>query len=605
MSADDGSDALLRGNDLPMRWRGRPAFVILSTAFGDGHEFLATWQAWRDDAARCARLTFIAIAPRVPALADLARHEPRWPTLADALRRAWPPATPDFHSMRFDDGRVELLLAIGRAEACLRALVAEVDAFWLGRDSVLPDDLRLGKALGRLAVRGATLAADDFASVWPGSLQTAGFVLEPTTDAVLRRARFAPAFTPLRRRRVSASVSSERHAVVVGAGLAGCAAAWALATRGWRTTLLDRREQVAAETSGNPAGLFHGIVTADDGLHARFNRSAGLMAADAVRKAITRGVQGSAAGLLRLEATSTLPEMRAVLDRLDLPPRYLRALSADEASDLAGLPIAHPCWFYVEGGWVQPAGLAASFVARAGEACAFQGGVEVQALERVDAGWRLLNSRGHTVAEVPVVVLANAADALRLLAPLGSAVPAVDVVRGQISIADAAGMRLPRVPITGSGYLLPAVGGQMLFGATSDRDDLDPAVRPDDHLRNLAQLSRLLGHAHALAPHRLEGRTGWRFSARDRLPLIGGVPDIRNASATEDARLERVQAVPRWPGLFMFTALGSRGITWSALGAQVLAAQVSGGPAPLAARLLDALDPARFVSRQARSANRE
>ena len=55
----------------------------------------------------------------------------------------------------------------------------------------------------------------------------------------------------------------------------------------------------------------------------------------------------------------------------------------------------------------------------------------------------------------------------------------------------------------------------------------------------------------------------------------------------------------------MFTALGSRGITWSALGAQVLAAQVSGGPAPLSERLLDALDPARFVSRLARLANRE
>jgi tRNA 5-methylaminomethyl-2-thiouridine biosynthesis bifunctional protein len=604
MSFDDGG-ALLVGNDLPMRWRALPAFVILSTAFGDGRQFLAAWQAWRDDPERCAHLTFIAIAAQVPSAEDLATLGSHWPALADALRIALPPSTPDFHSLRFDEGRVELLLAIGTVNACLRALVAEVDAFWLVAETAMPDDLRLGKALGRLAARGATLAAHDFETAWSSSLQTAGFVREPTAGAGRSQARFEPAFAPLRRRRVSVSPPPDRHATVVGAGLAGCAAAWALATRGWRSTLLDRRELVATETSGNPAGLFHGIVTADDGLHARFNRSAALMAADLVRQAIARGVQGSASGLLRLEARSTAPEMRALLDRLGLAPRYLQALTADEASAVAGLPIAHPCWFYAEGGWVQPAGLAASFVSWAGEACEFQGGVEVQTLERVDSGWRLLNSCGHAVAEAQVVVLTNAVDALRLLVPIWSAGPAIDIVRGQISMANAFDMAMPHVPITGSGYLLPAIDGRMLFGATFDRGDLDPGVRPEDHSRNLAQLARLLGHPVALAPNQLEGRTGWRVSARDRLPLIGAVPDTRNASATEATRLESVRAVPRWPGLFMFTALGSRGITWSALGAQVLAAQVSGGPAPVAARLLEALDPARFVSRQARRASRE
>ncbi len=604
MTVDDGC-ALLVGNDLPKRWRGRVGFVILSTAFGDGREFLAAWQAWRDDLARCARLTFIAIAPRVPAPADLVSQASQGPALAEALRLALPPTTPDLHSMRFDEDRVELLLAIGSTQTCLRTLVAEVDAFWLSAKTVMPDDLLLGKALGRLAARGATLAAHDFERAWPGALQTAGFVRESIASGGQLRARFAPAFAPLRRRRSNTSAVADRHAIVIGAGLAGCAAAWALATRGWRTTLLDRREQIATETSGNPAGLFHGIVTADDGPHARFNRSAALTAADAVRQAIARGVPGSATGLLRLENKSDPPEMRAMLDRLGLPPRYLQALSADEASDVAGLRIAYPCWFYAEGGWVQPAGLAESFVSRAGNACVFRGGVEVQALERVVTGWRLLNACGRSVAEAPVVVLANATDVLRLLAPIWPTAPAIDLVRGQISVADATGMAMPRVPITGSGYLLPAVDGRMLFGATSDRGDRDPAVRRVDHERNLAQLTRLLGHPLALAPSQLEGRTGWRLSARDRLPLIGGVPDVGNASTTSATRLESVQAVPRWPGLFMFAALGSRGITWSALGAQVLAAQVSGGPAPLAARLLDALDPARFVSRQARPANRE
>jgi len=87
--------------------------------------------------------------------------------------------------------------------------------------------------------------------------------------------------------------------------------------------------------------------------------------------------------------------------------------------------------------------------------------------------------------------------------------------------------------------------------------------------------------------------------AKDRLPVIGAVPGLPmgDSWATPGARLDQPRFVPRQPGLFMFTALGSRGITWCALGAQVLASVVSGAPVPLEAGLLDAIDPARFVSR--------
>ena len=46
----------IAGNDLPARWRGRERFVILETGFGLGNNFLAAWDAWRHDAARCERL---------------------------------------------------------------------------------------------------------------------------------------------------------------------------------------------------------------------------------------------------------------------------------------------------------------------------------------------------------------------------------------------------------------------------------------------------------------------------------------------------------------------------------------------------------------------
>jgi len=55
--------------------------------------------------------------------------------------------------------------------------------------------------------------------------------------------------------------------------------------------------------------------------------------------------------------------------------------------------------------------------------------------------------------------------------------------------------------------------------------------------------------------------------------------------------------VPRLPGLYVYSALASRGITWCALGARLLAAWVTGAPAPLEASLIDAVDPARYTTR--------
>ena len=61
--------------------------------------------------------------------------------------------------------------------------------------------------------------------------------------------------------------------------------------------------------------------------------------------------------------------------------------------------------------------------------------------------------------------------------------------------------------------------------------------------------------------------------AKDRLPVVG----------------------PLGPeGLFACLALGSRGMTWSTLAAELLGSQVCGEPLPLEQDLVAGLDPRRF-----------
>jgi len=602
----------LGGNKLPQRWRGRDRWVVLETGFGLGNNFLATWLAWREDPARCRQLHFVSIEQHPLRREDLARvaRDAAVVPLARALEEAWPPLTPNVHVLSFDAGRVQLLLVLGDVQRCLPQLVMSVDAFFL--DGFAPAanpqmwDARVCKALGRLAAPAATAATWTAARGLRDGLTTAGFQVCAVPGIAGKReittAVYAPAYTP-RRSPARAPVRREivePHAVIVGAGLAGCAAAWALAEQGWRSTVLERSAGVGDGASGNPAGLFHGIVNGQDGTHARFNRAAAFEARAAVRVAhAEHGVAAGLQGLLRLETTQPVAQMRATLARLGLPADYVQAFDAEQASACAGIALPAPAWWYPGGGWVDPAALARSWLARSAGAAQLRTGVEVAALRRDSTMWELLDARGQCVARSTTVVLANAGDALALL---GATDWPIQSVRGQISRALAADFDgpLPRVPVAGSGYLLPAVGEAAVFGATAQFDDADPEVREADHLHNLAQLERLLGRASGLQCSALHGRTGWRSTSLDRLPVVGAVPD--NSAPGAAGRRDQPRFVPRARGLFVLTALGSRGITWSALCGQVLAASITGAPLPLEADLLDAIDPARYISRQLRRA---
>jgi tRNA 5-methylaminomethyl-2-thiouridine biosynthesis bifunctional protein len=163
------------------------------------------------------------------------------------------------------------------------------------------------------------------------------------------------------------SGAAAAQVVIVGAGLAGCALARALAEGGCRSLVLERGADIADGGSGNRAGIFHGVVHRGDGRHARFHRAAALMAATAVRDATERdGVRGDVGGVLRLESGIGLAEMKSLLEAQALPADYVEALDAGAASAIAGTTLATPAWHYPNGGWIDPRGLARSWLDRAG-----------------------------------------------------------------------------------------------------------------------------------------------------------------------------------------------------------------------------------------------
>jgi tRNA 5-methylaminomethyl-2-thiouridine biosynthesis bifunctional protein len=100
----------------------------------------------------------------------------------------------------------------------------------------------------------------------------------------------------------------------------------------------------------------------------------------------------------------------------------------------------------------------------------------------------------------------------------------------------------------------------------------------------------------------LRGRVGFRTASPDYLPMVGAVPDFARFCADfADLRRNARQVInttgSHLPGLYLSTGHGSRGLTSTPLSAEILAAQISGEPWPVAANLYRALVPARFIIR--------
>ncbi|MCX7174083.1 MAG: bifunctional tRNA (5-methylaminomethyl-2-thiouridine)(34)-methyltransferase MnmD/FAD-dependent 5-carboxymethylaminomethyl-2-thiouridine(34) oxidoreductase MnmC [Proteobacteria bacterium] len=599
-----GGNGLLGEN---ARWRRRECFVIVETGFGMGLNFLATWQAWRDDPERCQRLHFVSFEKHPFTAADLAVLHAHWPELTDcsaALRQQWPRLLPGAQRLYFDDERVVLTLFFGDAQALLPKLRARADAFYL--DGFAPDknpelwSPRIYSSLARLAVTGATLATWTVAGTVREGLSAAGFTIEKTPGYAGKRQMTRGSF---RVRRESPAIIRERSAVVIGAGLAGCSVAERLAARGWQVRLIEAAAAPGQGASGNHAGVLRPQPSLDDNPLARLSRAAFLHARRHLQTLDAAGLplRWGDCGVLYL-ARDPAHELiqRRIAAEQPASDDYLRFVERDEAAALAGWPVPVGGWWFPGGGWVQPPSLCQANLLRHADQIQLIPDRSVARIERQGETWRALDADGHVIAAAPLLILANAGDGRRLAGGRDGAQLPMRAARGQVSHLPAAAESLPGIAICRDGYVTPPVEGIRCIGASFSIDDDDSEIRLGDHQENLARLDSMLpGYANGIHAETLEGRVGFRSVTRDRMPVVGALAAVDMALAAVPAAT-RLAGIPRQPGLYGLLGLGSRGMVWAALAAELLAAQIEGEPLPLEGDLVDAVDPGRFLLRQLR-----
>lgn len=561
----------LGGNRLAERVAAMPAggtLTVGETGFGTGLNFLAAWQLFESAAPAGARLHFMSAEKHPLARQDASPALAAFPELnaggaADALLAQWPLPLPGTHRLVFpcSSGRlVTLTLLHGEAADMLAGADAGrgVDAWFFDGFSPQKNPAMWSPAVfaqaARLSAPGATFATWTVGEQVRLGLSAAGFAWERQPGFGKKMEMLAGHLGPAGAsvRPAALPVAGGDSALVIGAGLAGCAAARALAERGFGVTLADAAG-IGAGASGNPQGLVQPMLAGADGVEGRFNRAAFAFAIR--RLACLAPDLWHPCGVLWLCANDkALALARRRLAKLAWPIEWLREVDAQEAGALAGLPLPHPGIHCPAAGWVSPAKLCRRLADHP--------------LIRFEQ--RAITAVTGDEAAVVVVAAAEHTAAIAGLPDLRQT-----LVRGQLAAWPAvpASAALRTVLHFGH-YITPSDGGAHTVGATHQSGDADLSIRAADREELLEAVAEILPQAaDAWRPLPGNPRAGLRCSVADKVPVIGRVPGRGN--------------------LCVLTALGPRGISTGLLGAELLASQVCGEALPVEGEMARAVGVGR------------
>jgi tRNA 5-methylaminomethyl-2-thiouridine biosynthesis bifunctional protein len=375
--------------------------------------------------------------------------------------------------------------------------------------------------------------------------------------------------------------------VVIGAGIAGASIASELLKRGQTVCIVDSAPHPASACSSHAYAIAHPHVGRGAPRLLRLTRIAFLMAEARWGNVWNRH------GIFqpnKKDKTFNRDDVASYLQSLDLNEEVAEALDANDAAQACGINQA--------GIWL-PRGASLNLLEATKDAlkphpnltCCWN--IHVARLEKVDAGWSLIDSQDRPIMTAGKIIIAAALESKKLVASIGVRLP-LRPVRGQLSIFSidknsSWAPKLPRTAISGDGYCLPVKqlsdgNYQWIVGSSFDEgeSDLQDWDSSDDFNRQQAKglLNYTEGDVSQL--HKVESFVGVRCVAGDRLPIIG--------------------ALTQRPGIFLATALGSRGALWSALAAKLITSQVLEDDFDLLARLgfaadlVAALAPARFFA---------
>ncbi len=587
-------------------WSTHASCIVLETGFGRGDIFLRHWCSWREQAKHPAMLHWVGIlsAAEAAALPGVLQTSPDG--LAACLADACFGLDGGLHRVLLDGGQVSLTLCVGEVPAMLAQQA-------LGADHVLAhaaqqpwDKWRL-KALARCCKRGTQLLFSGAPLPEPHLLGDAGFVTLATPAWPLQQhARYDPHWQLRSNRQLPhAAPAAPGRCAVIGAGMAGASVARALAMRGWRVDVYDTQTAPAGGASGLPMGLVVPHHSADDSPRSRMSRKGTRLMLQHARSLLREGQDWKPGGALELR-----------IDEAGLEDVEAEVLSHSKARQAATGWSSHsrfgptPGLWHPHAAWIKPACLIAQWLDH--PHIHFHGAAAVHALQQRGTQWLLRDAAGVEQGQADIVVLANAygsaALVQRLVADLPGDFPwlpdvldklqALQAMDGTLSMGICPALApdataFPPFPVNGHGSFVSGVptehGPAWYAGSTFHAYTVQALEPSGEHATNLKKLQTLLpAAAHALAAQFAHGKVkawqGTRCISHDRLPLVGPLDSSPN------------------PTLWLCAAMGARGLSFSALCAELLAAWLGAEPLPIENNLATALSTRRLHKQKEKTA---
>ncbi|WP_309044395.1 FAD-dependent 5-carboxymethylaminomethyl-2-thiouridine(34) oxidoreductase MnmC [Marinobacter sediminicola] len=594
----ESSQAYIKLNDLPARFAALPeagCFVVAENSFRSGLNFLAAWQAWRAfGPSHSATLHFISAARCPLSRQDLEKVLSRRPELrefSDELIANYPALIRGTHRLVLEGGRVRLTLIFGARHEAYDTVSFLADAWFFNVGSpaesrgACPEETT--NHIHKFSRPGTTLAAPQSTQACQIALEKAGFLKQACNSLDSQPDSFYGIFQPGKGPSPAQSKPAEpgMSVAVIGAGIAGCLLANNLAQRGYSVTLVDAADDAGSAASGNLQGAMYVKLGVE------FNHQTELALSALTFSQRFYSNQGGPlwhpTGLLQLAwSDGEQDRQRRFIERNQYPKDVLRQVSREEAETLTGAALESGGLWFPGSGWLEPGKLCNALAMHPRIHKMF--GCSITKMVATGDQWRLAltNNDSPNIQANRVVICAGHLSPL--LIP-GSGAFRFKAIRGQVTHLPEALAASPSAVICGARYLNPAHGlegqRQAVIGATFDLHDREPEPTTESHRENIRALSAMVpqmlppGMASSDLPERLTGRVGFRCTTHDYQPVAGPFYDGSGVAVS---------------GLYLFTGLGSKGLTYAPLLAEFMADQISGQPTALPRSLAKKLATARM-----------
>ncbi len=582
----------MQGNSLPERFaKVQKSFTVAETGFGTGLNMLLCWQLWNQVAPKDAVLHYLSIEKHPLPRNVLESIYAQWPPLT-ALSRQWLNAYPlpvaGAHDVWLAGGRLRVTLLYGDMADMLPLIKDRRVDSWL-LDGFAPaknPDMWHGAHLHHIArctAHDGSFSTFTAARLVRDGLTDAGFAVERVKGYGHKRHMLIGRMvkTP----DITRSVQTQDDVVVVGAGIAGAACAWACAMRGLKVTVIDRHEKPACESSGNPAGILYPFMARKmDAATAFYLRGM----AHTVRLLPQVGALHDLCGMEHRPKDPTHPDgIRNLQDVAQYLPNAI-AYSTPE-----GMVMPHS-------GWVDVPSLCEAMLSHHAITCLYEQSVAHVAY--VDGLWQVYDGNGQVIASARNIVMANAYDARQLwpahMLPMRR-------IRGQITYVPEHYLQDVVQVYCYGGYITPAIDGVHYVGATFDKDCYDEAMNLADHEQNLARLQQSYPDCIKEWPSlsALDGRVAFRTVSGDRMPVVGRLYDAQAwqqmvASTPYTKRAAESLETPLLKGSYVTIAHGARGLVSAPLAGDMIAASIAQDTVATPAHETTLLSPIRFALRQ-------